>query len=149
MITTKFRGKRLDNNEWVFGYFYKLSLPNGMASMMLVGDDIVSELDNSLSPKYNLAFTLWKDLFLVKEETVGQFVGLCDWKGREIYEGDVIEGDYNIRHVIRFKKTAASFAACLIPETKFSPNGAFDKKWIDEFGKEVIGNIHDNPDLLK
>ena len=85
----------------------------------------------------------------VEEETVGQFVGLCDWKGREIYEGDVIEGNYNFRHVVRFKKTAASFVACLIPETKFSPNCAFDKKWIDEFGKEVIGNIHDNPELLR
>lgn len=56
MRTIKFRGKRLDNNEWVFGYFYKLSLPNGMASMMLVGDDIVSELDNSLSPKSKETF---------------------------------------------------------------------------------------------
>ena len=95
---------------------------------------------------HNDDFSGW---YKVLEKTIGQFIGLCDWKGKEIYEDDVIEGDHNIRHVIRYKETDASFFAYLLPETKFSPKGGFDKSWIDEFGKEVIGNIHDNPELLR
>ena len=49
MREIKFRGKRIDNKEWVYGYLYKLPLPNGEACMILTQDN--NHLDNHLEPK--------------------------------------------------------------------------------------------------
>ena len=88
----------------------------------------------------------------VKDETVGQFTGLYDKNGKEIYEGDVI-GNSDINHLIRYNSKMAQFTATL---TKYvgdlmerSWECMCEQSWIDEFGKEIIGNIHDNPELLK
>lgn len=143
MRTIKFRGRRIDNNEWVYGYLYSLQLPSGEACMILTQDN--NHLDNSLKPKYHLAFTLWVDLFIVNPVTVGQFTGLYDKNGKEIYEGDIVRCNEFVYEVVYESKRFASFAL------------RRDKDMYDHyFGEamecdacEVIGNIHDNSDLMK
>ncbi len=85
---------------------------------------------------------------------IGQFTGLYDYKGNEIYEGDIIrsfdsKGD-PIIHIIDYDCDEACFI------TRLNGSGRYDfgygglyKKWINEFEKEVIGNIYDNPELVK
>lgn len=81
---------------------------------------------------------------------VMQYTGLKDKNGKEIFEGDVIachdsRGDL-IKHRISFEESEARF---IVTCTDFNNiSGGVDQKWIDEFKKEVIGNIHENPELV-
>ena len=88
----------------------------------------------------------------VKPETVGQFTGLKDKNGKEIYEGDVIESD-SIRHVVKYSESEAMFVG-VSTVIKDSLTGEYaetslSQHWINGWGKEIIGNIYDNPELLK
>ena len=88
--------------------------------------------------------------FEVIEETVGQYIGLLDIMGDKIFEGDIIRShNTNIKHLIVFCNDAASFMA--YPDfagtrSDFCNIAVF---WIKYGGKEVIGNIYDNPRMVK
>lgn len=131
MRTIKFRGKSVNNGEWVYGdllrmhgvpYIYPDPAPNG-----------------------------WDD-YEVIPDTVGQFTGLLDKNGKEIYEGDVIRSDCGngeVRHLISFFDIIASFVAEMLPDNDINDYCTLRQAWILKYNKEVIGNIHDNPELLK
>lgn len=146
MRTIKFRGKRIDNKEWVYGYLYKLPLPNGEACMILTQDN--THLDNSLEPKYDLAFTLWVDLFVVDPETVGQFTGLHDKNGHEIYEGDIVRSTNSNEFVYEVVYDGKRFASFGLRRKQDAFMHYFGEA-IEAEECEVIGNVSDNLDLLK
>ena len=84
----------------------------------------------------------------VDPQTVGQFTGLRDFHGRDIYDGDIIKitGSNEAKHVAYSDKEAA-FGIQYSDGDFFA--FAFDISAISEDCYEVIGNIHDNPELLK
>lgn len=139
MRTIKFRGKRVDNGEWVYGY---LHLPIGGENMMI-------QVSNT-------------DSFGVIPDTVGQFTGLLDKNGKEIYEGDILRGDeypFNCDGVdnyfaeIVWADNVCGFYRITHKKPQSCVSGMSHGIWSeldDEDAKsfEVIGNIHDNPDLL-
>ena len=73
-----------------------------------------------------------------------------------IYEGDIIESGYDgtgkdnrrtVRHIIRYNPKEASFVAEFVGT--YSNYGSIRQSWIDQYWKRIVGNIHDNPELLK
>ena len=119
-----FRGKRTDTGEWVYGAYLPKS---GM---------ICTEKTYPNS-------TLYIDLF-VDRDTVGQFTGMTDKDGKMIFEGDIVNG-HNSLHEDR-----------PIYRVVYKRNGFYhmdedDVAWHpDNIEKvKVIGNIHDNPELLE
>ena len=75
--TIKFKAKRLDNNSWVFGYFYE---ENGN-TYIIENRQKESMLNRNIT-------------YQVDPSTVCQFTGLKDFKGREIWEGNMIKSPY-------------------------------------------------------
>jgi hypothetical protein len=126
MREIKFRGKRLDNGEWLYG---SLVILNGR--YFIFDDANRHEVDPT---------------------TVGEFTGLKDKNGKEIYEGDVIRSplseDKTRPHRIFYHTGNAAFMRALIDRKELCYL-RLDQDWIYKFGKEVIGNIHDNLELLK
>lgn len=130
MNTFKFRAKRKDNNEWVYG---GVSISAFLGTTVAEKDDgvfiVVTERDS---------LTYHHRMYEVFPETLGQFTGLLDENKSEIYFGDIInahdlEYDSNFTGVVEFGN--ASF---LINENDFIKH----YRWMD-YQCRVIGNIHD------
>lgn len=125
-----FRGKRIGNGEWVYG------VPV-IAKDDIADKDIIVMVDNpnEIVPMEGLA------LFeKVDPETVGQYTGLTDKNGKKIFEGDIIfDPELKENHIVMFD------------EGGFCTEEMFLQFYLcfDEMEVEVIGNIHDNPELLE
>lgn len=88
----------------------------------------------------------------VDPQTVGQFTGLHDANGKDIYEGDVIAGRYGHLHVIRYNEDVGAYTATLLDENlhnDLKTECNVTQLWIDKLGKCLAGNIHDTPEFLK
>jgi hypothetical protein len=114
-----FRGKRKDNSEWVYG-----DLMHKHYNFNTKADKVIH---NNLM-KYK-----------VVPETVGQFTGLSDKNSKKIFEGDIIKAmmDYG----------PAGFYERIVP-IKWLDNVGYQWQYFDIPTIEIIGNIHDNPELL-
>ena len=130
MRESKFRGKRIDNDKWVYG-------------------DLIHCYGADAGRIFIKTFT---GLYEVDPTTVGEFTGLKDKNGKEIYEGDVIRSplseDKTRPHRIFYHTGNAAFMGALIDRKELCYL-RLDQDWIYKFGKEVIGNIHENPELLE
>ena len=126
MRTIKFRGKIKVTGKWMYG-------------------DITHLYEDSFM---QIDISDW-DVF---PETIGQFTGIVDRNGVEIYEGDIIQ-TYDskgkpILHEVYYLESEARFATKLIGYENLN-EGSLSQKWINELGFEVIGNIFDNRELLQ
>lgn len=135
MRAIKFRGKDIETGEWVYGDL--IQRMGYMPSIMFPYES---------NGKIKFAETA------VKRETIGQYTGLQDRNGVEIYEGDIIFSQKcdckGVLHKIKYNDENAMFIAKPIQGLDFD-FCQICKDWILKYEKEVIGNIYDNPELLK
>ena len=129
MRTIKFRGKSIDGKEWLYG-------------------DLVSSAD-----KKRFAILVNNkesyDECEVSPETVGQFTGLMDKNGAEIYEGDILKWSNGRSYVVKFWKGMfyASIEECNDGFLRGFPLHALTD--YEDRKCEIVGNIFDNSGLLK
>jgi uncharacterized phage protein (TIGR01671 family) len=100
-----------------------------------------------ISNKYGSPFA-----YQVRPETVGQFTGLKDRNGKDLFVGDILELKFILRaEVIEFvdkQHCMSGFMLQSISKNKIRYGfETFDGSWLEQ--AEVIGNIYENPELLK
>ena len=130
-----YHGKRKDNGEWVEGYY--------------VYDESGQTTENPTAYICHLnthpcGYSLIP--YEVDPETVGQYTGLPDINGRKIFEGDIVKNEYRKGQYQHFKVIYEDRLYCWQVENKYGMLGFFYNVIGDI---EVIGNIHDNPELLQ
>jgi uncharacterized phage protein (TIGR01671 family) len=131
MREIKFRGKRIDNTEWIRGGYIKRW--NGVEYKHYIHDELYE--------------------YEVVRGTVGQYTGLKDKNGTEIYEGDIVtacwydyeEPSHDTTGIVEFTNGWMGYWIADYDKKEFSElNGDGYYSWTIH----IIGNIHDNPELL-
>ena len=129
-----FRGKSKESGEWIEG--------NLIHRTEFYGDPI----DDYHILRVGEFHSDYYESEEVHPETIGQFTGLTDENGKKVFEGDVLSQRNKVR-VVKFEMSCGS---CCTQVIGF---GASGEKTIDFIQLtepfEIIGNIHDNPELLK
>ena len=126
-----FRGKRLDNGEWVFGMLGQYH--DGIKATII--DNHFGVFENTV------------ELVCVAPENVGQYTGLNDKNGQRIFEGDILLLD-DMKGIVNYG-TGCFCVKLPSPNYLYLNNPAIDMVLNEYPGLEIIGNVHDNPELLK
>ncbi len=149
MREIKFRGKRLDNGEWVYGAFVPDATERTHGDMVTWG----------FIRRHNIESGRMESIE-VDRKSVGQYTGLKDKNGREIYEGDIVTWDdrsngkyWRVAQVyydkfgrLCYKFTHKTTTTDLIGSIWYQ--GQFAYAETTHIDLEIIGNIHENPELL-
>lgn len=144
MRKIKFRGKKVDNGEWVYGYY------------VFTHD------------RHRIIYEDYEGFYCEDEvipETVGQYTGLKDENGNEIYEGDIVKFINCIDNIFHeevgicvFEQDECNFVLQRVqynhenypvPTTIHTFYLISNLTYKDDVSYEVIGNIFDNPELLE
>lgn len=129
MRTIKFRGKDAENGMWIYGDLFQRI---GFYPQII---EYFAD-DNGKLAYRGIA---------VQENTVCQFTGLHDKDGKEIYEGDIVQSVYYKDFVYKVVYDDNRFASFCLERKK----NMFRHFFGEAKDCEVIGNIYDNPELLK
>jgi uncharacterized phage protein (TIGR01671 family) len=155
MRDIKFRGKRKDDKEWVYGDLVTMRKNRGFI--------------HPKANKFKHEASLSKGNMVLHEvipETVGQYTELKDKNGKEIYEGDIVKQEYSAGpygrngeeywegYHLGVVRITATEGACMrnpyrfdeIEDTVYKIN---QYKNVVGYRTEIIGNIHENPELLE
>ena len=125
MREIEFRAKRKDNDEWIYGSLLIDKIQN---SYVIV--DNQEGIGREINP-----------------ETIGQYTGLKDKNGKKIYEGYIVKDDYCIYEIVYDGNGYYVKVVRLLKECGTEEGLLYDLS--DYKDLEVIGNIWDNPELLK
>ena len=142
MRTIKYRGKD-SFYEWVYGSLVSDEVENDNGKFMVTF--IVPSI-----PCASNGRDMWTTkMKRVKPETIGQFTGLFDKNGKEIYEGDIVKIKSQICGDLFYEVVYSINEAAFALKNDDSAVYRYFEEIAEGRMTEVIGNIHDNPELIK
>lgn len=121
----RFRGKRIENGEWVYGSL--------ISDRYIVGN-VLEWNDEYFNTEWWAA---------VDPSTVGQYTGIKDKNGKEIYEGDILSNGSHVDWIVVYEEAAF--------KVKFPDPIKTDRYYLNRGMaeiREIIGNIYENPEIL-
>lgn len=128
-----FRGKRIDNSEWVYGSLVYCPVDNEIGTIV-----VFAEEDEA-------GFIIGEHVE-VDLNTVGQYTGITDKNGKKIFEGDILDlPRWYVAYCGNLNEGFHMNAGWYQVRDNF-------ESWVElecELDHEIIGNIHDNPELLE
>ena len=140
-----FRGKRVDNGEWIYGRGLQQCKDELGNEIVAIFEDVVkSEKYIKKEGRYTLYYAP------VKAETLGQYTRLKDKNRKKIFEWDILFQGQELLGVVCISKR---YGVSIQKKTttwsliNFVLDSDFDAGVLSDI--EVRGNIHDNPELLK
>ena len=160
-MNNKFRGQRTDTKEWVYGNLLKLETDyftdsNDTGFMWY----IIPLKTNGSWSKEKLMLKFISPCFEVVPETIGQYTGLTDKNGKEIFEGDILTscypfkdgGEPNYNAEVFWSEGSLRFCTelhCVNPNKAGISDGICEGLTDIDIQYEIIGNIYDNSELIK
>ena len=130
MRTIKFRGKRLDNKNWVIGYLVPV-VTHGETQMYIATEIRDGAVEG----------------FAVEPESVAQFTGMCDKNGNEVYEGDIVRYRTTDERYTRNPNFSTLIVHYEERSARFMAGGIY---WdtLRSQKVEVVGNSYDTPNAI-
>ena len=130
-----FRGKEINKGKWIEGFLFPQNIDSGYCPLCICSSPISAN-------DYSEILGDWS---IVSEDTIGQYTGLTDKNGKKIFEGDIVKGFYKPtdKLVCGSVKYENHLARMLIINRGVCAGLSHCHH------VEVIGNIHDNPELLE
>lgn len=134
MRESLFRGKRVDDGMWVEGSLIQALVEESREKNVV-----------KLRPACFIRFFDGSLCYEVEEDTVGQYTGLKDRNGKEIFEGDIVlKKTYNGKKLFPVTFGGGMFHCGF----GGGSSTALHRYSLEDRQIEVVGNIHDNPDLI-
>lgn len=138
----KFRGKMIPENEWIFGTILRIPAPPVCFGKSETDKYYIQFPDPRYMPDWNMPYRMVQGE--VKPDTIGQYTGLHDKNGKEIYEGDIVKKTGNIG--IDIGKVIYEYNGFIVDVMNM--DRFYGRVHLLEKFTEVIGNVTDNPELL-
>jgi len=135
-----FRGKRLDNGEWVQG---------NLVENWQFGNNFIPAVIRPRQIEFHQDYTQKSYALEVDPATVGQCTGLCDKNETIIFEGDIVKDERGNIGRIQYLPQECGYVVVLSRRDYRLGHRNRRSNYDSDMGLEVIGNTYDNPELLE